>query len=196
MRPVVLASLLAGLFAFGPSPCRAQVADSGSAVADSSAAPAAGEPAPPPARKLPGVDAPDPFPRGCVDCHVNTPERNLDTRLSTLMNGWTKEVTPALLAKAKASSPSGMPLKGKHPVAKSSLQNIPRGCVSCHGTASKKAPPLGRLMHQIHLTGGDDNRFMTLFQGECTNCHKLDATTGAWSIPSGPEPQAIDSGGH
>jgi AcrR family transcriptional regulator len=142
MRPVVLASLLAGLFAFGPSPCRAQVADSSSAVADSSAAPAAGEPAPPPARKLPGVDAPDPFPRGCVDCHVNTPERNLDTRLSTLMNGWTKEVTPALLAKAKASSPSGMPLKGKHPVAKSSLQNIPRGCVSCHGTASKKAPPL------------------------------------------------------
>ena len=189
MRSVVLASLLAVLFAFGPCPCRAQ-------VADSSAAPPAGEPAPPPARKIPGVDVPDALPRACVDCHVAIPERNLDTRLSTLMSGWTKEVPPALLAKATAASPSGMILKGKHPAAKSSLQNIPRGCVSCHGSASKKAPPFGRLMHRLHLIGGDDNRFMTLFQGECTNCHKLDATTGAWSIPSGPEPQAGGADGH
>jgi len=28
---------------------------------------------------------------------------------------------------------------------------------------------------------------MTLFQGECTHCHKLDAMTGKWSMPSGPE---------
>lgn len=183
MRSVLLASMVAGLLAFG---ARSGVAQ----VADSSAASHAGEPAPPPARKIPGVNAPDAFPNACVDCHVRVPERNLDVRLSTLLSGWTKEVPPALLAKAKAAAPSGAILKGKHPVVKSALQNIPQGCVTCHGSASKKAPPFARLMHLVHLTGGDANHFMTQFQGECTNCHKLDLATGAWAVPSRPEPPA------
>jgi hypothetical protein len=47
---------------------------------------------------------------------------------------------------------------------------------------------VARMAHPVHLTGGDENHFMTLFQGECTHCHKLDRATGAWSIPSAPEP--------
>ena len=43
------------------------------------------------------------------------------------------------------------------------------------------------MIHEIHLTGGDTNHFLTMFQGECTLCHKLDAKSGAWAIPSGPE---------
>jgi hypothetical protein len=31
------------------------------------------------------------------------------------------------------------------------------------------------------------NHFLALFHGECTLCHKLDAKSGAWAIPSGPE---------
>jgi len=51
----------------------------------------------------------------------------------------------------------------------------------------KKAPPFAPLVRVIHLTGGAENHFMTIFQGECTHCHKLDVQTGAWSVPSGPE---------
>ena len=42
-------------------------------------------------------------------------------------------------------------------------------------------------MHRIHLTGGDKNHYLTEFQGDCTNCHKLDQKTGAWSLGSGSE---------
>jgi hypothetical protein len=37
------------------------------------------------------------------------------------------------------------------------------------------------------LTGGTNNVFVTTFKGDCTHCHKLDAKTGAWSMPSGAE---------
>jgi hypothetical protein len=42
-------------------------------------------------------------------------------------------------------------------------------------------------MHLVHLTGGTDNVFVSTFKGDCTHCHKLDAKTGAWSLPSSPE---------
>ncbi len=142
----------------------------------------------PPARKIPAITTEDPFPSGCIGCHVDMPDRNLDTRLSTLLKAWSEEVEPGLLAKAQATAPAGLTLKGKHPAAKSALQDIPAKCMKCHGADSKKAPPFARLIHRIHLTGGDENHFMTIFQGECTLCHKLDLETGAWSIPSAPEP--------
>jgi len=167
----------------------AQSTDSSAVQApDSAAVQSAAPPAPPPARAIPGLTAPDPFPNGCIDCHANMPDQNLDTRFSTLLEAWTKDVEPALLAKAQAAAPDGVTLKGKHPAAKSSLKNIPGGCMKCHGADSKKAPPFVRLMHRIHMVGGDENHFMTIFQGECTACHKLNAETGAWTIPSAPEP--------
>jgi hypothetical protein len=43
------------------------------------------------------------------------------------------------------------------------------------------------MMHAMHLTGGEKNPFLTMYQGECTLCHKLDGRTGAWTIPSGTE---------
>ena len=146
-----------------------------------------GPPPMPPARKIPGITAEDPFPKACVSCHVNLPERKMDVRISTLLKAWTEKVEPALLAKAQAAAPTGVTLVGKHPAASSALKDIPAGCIKCHGSASKKAPPFTHMMHTIHLTG-EGNHFLAEFQGECTHCHKLDAKTGTWSIPSGSEP--------
>jgi len=141
----------------------------------------------PPARQIPGLTADDKFPLGCVDCHINMPDIKQDERISTLMSRWNKKAEPKLLDKAQAAAPTGVTLKGVHPSVPGSLKNIPAGCNTCHGKTSRTAPPFAALLHTIHLTGGEDNHFLTIFQGECTYCHKMDLKTGTWSIPSGPE---------
>jgi hypothetical protein len=148
--------------------------------------PPEGMPPPPPARQIPGLTAADPHPGGCVDCHVVYPElNNMDTRFSTMMSRWVDGVEPKLLAQAQAAAPEGITLKGNHP--RVAVREVPSGCLACHGKESKSAPPFARMIHEIHLVGGNDNTFMTVFQGECTHCHKLNQKTGAWTIPSGPE---------
>lgn len=141
----------------------------------------------PPARKIPGITVADDHPLGCVECHVNYAEMNLDVRFSTLVRQWNEAVDPSLLAKAQASAPRGVILRGRHPVMKSGFDNVPAKCLTCHGRESKKAPPFARMLHMIHLTGGEANHFLTMYQGECTYCHKLDAKTGQWAVPSAPE---------
>lgn len=145
------------------------------------------EQAPPPARKIPALTADDPYPHACVDCHINYPAMKLDTRFKTLLEVWNEKVPPELLAKAQASAPKGLTLKGKHPRVSGSLSDVPAKCLTCHSKSSRLAPPFATLIHQIHLTGAEKNHFMTLFQGECTYCHKLDSSTGRWTIPSAPE---------
>ena len=131
--------------------------------------------------------AADAYPNGCVSCHVLDKAKAQDHRLSTLLKKWTAgKIDAGLLANSKASMPSGVALKGKHPAAEDSLEDIPSSCLDCHGSDSKKAPPFAQLMHLVHLTGAK-NEFVTAFKGDCTTCHKLDAKTGAWSLPSGAE---------
>jgi hypothetical protein len=152
----------------------------------------AGAPNLPPPRAVPGITAADLYPHGCVDCHVHLPALNVDARFSTLMTKLAKEVEPALLSKAQAAAPAGLKLRGRHPPVPGVLGNIPASCNPCHAKGSRTAPPFATLLHSIHLGDGSDsshNVFMTLYQGECTHCHKLDAETGAVSIPSGPEKQ-------
>lgn len=141
----------------------------------------------PPARKIPGLTADDKFPLGCVDCHINMPDINQDERISTIMSRWDKNMEPALINKAQAAAPDGVTLKGVHPKVPSAIKNIPGSCKTCHSNTSKTAPPIAPLLHSIHLTGGEDNHFLTIFQGECTHCHKMNSKTGYWSIPSWPE---------
>ena len=138
-------------------------------------------------RAIPGITAKDLFPRGCVDCHLNYVEQKMDLRFSTLLKQWTEKVEPQLVKKVAGSAPPGLTLKGKHPAVVGALKNIPAACLPCHSRASKTAPPFSTMLHTIHLSGGRDNRFLTLFQGECTHCHKLNAAAGTWSLPSGPE---------
>lgn len=143
-------------------------------------------PAPGP-RSIPGITAEDPFPEACVSCHVVLPD-GMDVRLSTLMKGWVVGVDSVLLATAQSTAPAGLILSGKHPDVPEPSAGTPAGCLMCHGTDAMQAPPFSRLMHRIHLTGDETSIYMSMFQGECTYCHKLDVTSGAWSIPSGPEP--------
>lgn len=156
------------------------------ALGAASLAPAAEGP-PPPARKIPGITAEDRFPNGCVDCHLNYVDRKMDTRFGTLLKAWGEKVDPKLLAKAQAAAPEGLTLKGRHPSALGSLAGVPGKCLACHGKASKTAPPFAGMIHAIHLTGGESNPFLTVFQGECTHCHKMDLATGRWRLPSAPE---------
>jgi hypothetical protein len=141
----------------------------------------------PPVRRIPGLTIEDKFPNGCVDCHINMPDIKQDERISTLMSKWSKNLEAKLLKKAQAVSPAGVTLKGIHPPAAESLKNIPAACITCHSNKTGTAPPLAALLHVIHLTGGDDNHFLTIFQGECTYCHKMNVTTGGWMVPNGPE---------
>jgi hypothetical protein len=135
-----------------------------------------------------GLAAGDPFPQGCVSCHTVDRAKGTDHRLSVALAQWTAgKVDAGLLAQSKASAPAGVVLKGKHPAAEDSLEDIPGACLDCHDSGSKKAPPFSQLLHLVHLTGGTNNAYVTTFKGDCTHCHKLDAKTGAWSMPSGPE---------
>ena len=145
------------------------------------------EPPVPPTRMIPGITTEDSFPGGCVSCHLNYVDMNMDTRISTLMTRLTEKVEPRLLAKAQGATPTGVTLLGRHPEATESLGDIPSACLECHDRAASKAPDFSRMIHSIHLTGGDENHYLTLFQGECTHCHKLDASTGAWRTPSESE---------
>ena len=149
---------------------------------------AAAQEAPPPPRSIPGLTTEDQFPRACVSCHVNRADIGLDVRLSTMMKHWYAEAPAPLVDQARASAPAGLIIKGKHPEADASLQDIPGRCLRCHSRTSKLAPPFAQMLHLIHLTGEGEHSFLRLFQGECTYCHKLDKATGKWAIPSGPEP--------
>ena len=132
------------------------------------------------------AQATDQAPNACISCHVVAPDKS-DYRLSTKLKAWSAgKVDANLLAKVKATMPAGVAVKGKHPDATDALEDIPGGCLDCHGSDSKKAPPFSRLMHLVHLTGAS-NGFVTNYKGDCTACHKLDTKTGEWSLPSGAE---------
>jgi len=135
-----------------------------------------------------GVAAVDPYPNGCVSCHVLDKGKAVDNRLSVALKDWTAgKIDPVLLAKSKAAAPAGLTLKGKHPTAEDSLQDIPGACLDCHDAGSKKAPSFLRLLHLVHLTGGVNNAYVTTYKSDCMHCHKLNTQSGEWSMPSAPE---------
>jgi mono/diheme cytochrome c family protein len=135
--------------------------------------------------QIPGITAKDVYPRACVDCH--TGKANMPATLSADLKTWADKVDPRLLAKSQASAPKGMTLKGKHPNVAAMVKSTPVDCLKCHGKASKMAPPFATMMHAIHLTGGEQNPFLAKFDGACSHCHKLDAKSGQWSLPSAAE---------
>ncbi len=112
-----------------------------------------------PPRAIPGITAKDAFPAGCVDCHVK------ERRVSVLLKAPT--------------------MKKKHPPV--ATKDIPASCMKCHSATSKTIPPFAPLMHRLHFAKADASQFVTQFGGECTHCHKLNKTTGVWSMPAGTE---------
>jgi cytochrome c553 len=130
--------------------------------------------------------AADAYPTGCVSCHVVGKDQ-VDRRVGTMLKAWTAgKIDADLLAKTKASMPAGVAVKGKHPSADDSLEDVPGACLDCHGPDSKKAPSFARLMHLVHLTGAK-NEFVTNHKGDCSTCHKLNVQNGEWTLPSAAE---------
>lgn len=139
-------------------------------------------------REVPGITVPDAFPQGCVDCHLRYPEQALDVRFSTLLSGWAREVEPGLMEMARSASRPGVTLVGRHPeVDAEVLSRIPRSCISCHTRRVDEAPDFPSLTHLIHLRGGGQNPFLSVFGAECTHCHKMDPDRGTWTVPSAAE---------
>jgi len=137
---------------------------------------------------IPGITVADQFPNGCVDCHINRPEAQMDVRISSRMMRWQERVDAKVLARIQAVAGGGSELSGQHPdLRPQSYEDIPRSCMRCHSRASNDGPAMGAMLHALHLTGGRENHFLTLFGGECTHCHKFDSEDGTWTIPSGPE---------
>ena len=141
--------------------------------------------APPPPRSLSGINAPDLHPDACVSCHVDMPQIGVDARLSVVMKRWENGVEPEILGRVRSAVPDGVTLAGRHPSVDRALGDVPASCISCH-RKSRNAPPFEPMIHLIHLTGGETNHYMKMFGGECTLCHKLEAS-GAWKVPSSPE---------
>jgi hypothetical protein len=132
-----------------------------------------------PPRAIPGINAKDAHPTGCVDCHVK------EDRVSAKLARWNGKIDAKTLATMQAFVPKGITLKGKHPAL--SGKDVPASCMKCHTAGSKSMPPFAPLMHGIHLAKGDSSEFLKQYQGECTHCHKLNKTSGTWTLPSGPE---------
>jgi len=138
--------------------------------------------------EIPGLTVEDPFPRGCVDCHIDRPEAQMDVRISTRMRTWSEQVEAKVLERVQAIMTGTAKLSGRHPrLSEESYQDIPANCMQCHSAAQNSVPRMGPMLHALHLIGAQENHFFTLFGGECTHCHKFEANTGTWSIPSGPE---------
>jgi hypothetical protein len=136
---------------------------------------------------LPGLTTPDRTPNACVDCHANHPEMKRDFRLTTTLASWRDKADSTIVAKARATAPQPEKILGRHPDIEAFVKTIPDGCLPCHNRESRLAPPLGKLLHEIHLVGGKENHFLTVTNGTCTSCHKLDQKTGEWHLGSGEE---------
>lgn len=142
----------------------------------------------PPLPEIPGITVADAFPGGCVDCHVERPEERMDVRISTQMKQWHERVDAKVLERVRPIAANTAELSGQHPqLPAQSYDDIPASCRECHADFPKGVLPLGAMVHALHLTGGRENHFLTIFGGQCTHCHKYNADIGMWFIPSGPE---------
>lgn len=138
--------------------------------------------------EIPGLTVEDPFPRGCVDCHIDRPEEKMDVRISTQIRTWSERVDTEVLERVRTITADTVELSGRHPLLPAqSYEDIPASCMECHDGTRQGIPRMGPMLHALHLVGGQENHFLTVFGGECTYCHKFDADTGNWSILSAPE---------
>jgi cytochrome c553 len=135
---------------------------------------------------IPGITVEDTMPNGCVDCHRR--DGSESSPLKLLIKEWTKEVSSELLEKAQAAAPAGVELKGKHADTVAMTNTVPKDCLVCHSEEMSKAlgaPELARLMHLIHLVGGEENEFISEYEGQCVHCHTLNKETGELTIKNG-----------
>ncbi|MBO8126033.1 MAG: hypothetical protein H0Z38_02220 [Firmicutes bacterium] len=52
-------------------------------------------------------------------------------------------------------------------------------CMKCH-KAGKLA--FGPILHKVHYAGGEENHFVSHYEGKCQHCHVVDPATGSISV--------------
>ncbi|GBC76418.1 hypothetical protein HRbin07_00619 [bacterium HR07] len=139
--------------------------------------------------KIPGVNAADPAPRGCVDCHTSDKADDPLAKLTVLMDAYNKTGAPAFVkaaAQAAIKAAGGDPAKitGKHPTGGAMFkgQELPKACLQCHDGDGKSIPRLDAMLYLLKYADFKDGKFVTpattdfvkKFGGWCTACHTFE----------------------
>jgi hypothetical protein len=142
----------------------------------------------------PGITTPDDRPSGCVDCHRQTPNRDL--RLTTTLRQWATQGSPKeALNVAQAVFPRATALTGRHPdvtqIISTGAVPIPTQCIACHKSQGR---PITSVIHLLHLSQNPDfvsprSTFSERTGNNCTSCHAVNINSGAMTIKAGSEPR-------
>jgi mono/diheme cytochrome c family protein len=97
------------------------------------------------ANALPGADAPEGFPNGCIDCHSATADA--DFTMSATMGKFEN-----------------------HPSVTAMVKNVPSDCMMCHGKDSYGGE-FKSIIHEIHLERSGDDGFVKNYGQNCLACH-------------------------
>ena len=108
---------------------------------------------------LPGIDVTDPFPAGCVDCHIKLPDR--DVRIGSLL------------------------AKVDHPKIIRPVVTVPDDCLECHSQQGE-GETLSTLLHRTHYGKGPNSHFVQEFGGLCLHCHAIARESGEVRVKHGP----------
>ena len=111
-----------------------------------------------PSLTIPGVNAKDDLPKGCLDCHVKS--GNSD---STILAGMKRLIAAS-----------------EHPKASDAMIDELKDCYTCH-KAGAAAGTVGAVVHKSHFTGAN-NAFVKAYSGNCTWCHSVDLTKGTVGV--------------
>ena len=111
---------------------------------------------------LPGINAEDAHPNGCVDCHQkvsDTQDYRLNVELANLDG---------------------------HPNVAPIMKTIPKDCSMCHKQGGA-APQVSVFVHKDHYKNPGENHFVTDYRGACLECHSLNIGTGEMTVKNGPK---------
>lgn len=112
------------------------------------------------AKSVPGLTGKDPYPNGCVSCHVKSAGR--DTRLNVDLKK----------------------IKG-HPNVAGIVKTAPTDCAKCHAANSPNA--ISIVLHRAHFGKMGKSVFVQKFGGNCLSCHSFDPKTSRMKVKSGPK---------
>lgn len=107
----------------------------------------------------PSVVGADDYPEGCVSCHIQR-QGQTDLRLNMLL--------------AQIGHPEFRARK------------VPRDCTRCHRPEEgSDDPKFSQLIHAIHYDVPATNTFITVYGGDCQECHKMNAEEGEAEVKTG-----------
>ena len=109
---------------------------------------------------LPGINAADEQPNGCVDCHKVA--GGVDTRLNVV-----------LAAK-------------KHVDISAIVKSVPDGCAMCH-REGVQAGSINKVAHREHLSNPQTSKFVLGYKSACLACHSVDLKTGLVKVKLAPK---------